>query len=455
MNQVANELSTNKISSLLLKQSVPASIGILVMSINMIVDTIFVGQWIGVLAIAAITVVLPISFLISSMGMAIGVGGSSIISLALGADNIEKAKNVFGNQLSLTAIISFILVGICLIFETPVLKLFGANGEIINPAIPYFRVIILGAPFLAFAMMGNPIIRALGKPTYSMIALILPAIANIILDVVFIKILGWGMFGAGLATALAYAVCGLFILGFLFSKKCEIRISAKCLRLQKSIVAEISSLGVVTLVRQATSSILIIVLNYSLYKYGNETSVAIFGIINRLMMFIFFPVFGIVQGFLPIAGYNYGAELFDRVRETLKISIIYGTLICVVIFIAILLFKNEMVSVFTTDETLLTQTPEALLICLLATPFIAVQLIGASYFQAVGKATPALILTLLRQSIFLIPFIILLPMFFELKGIWFAFPISDILATIVTYFFLKKEIDKLKASQLNSHHSNS
>ena len=452
MNQIANELSTEKVSKLLLKQSIPAAIGILVMSINMIVDTIFVGQWIGVLAIAAITVVLPIGFLISSIGMAIGIGGSSVISLALGADNVEKAKKVFGNQFSLTTLSSIFLVTICLLFEEHVLKLFGANGNILAPAIPYFRIIIIGAPFLAFAMMGNPIIRALGKPTYAMIALILPAIANILLDIIFIKIFDWGMFGAGLATSIAYAVCGLFILGFLLSKKSNLKIGISYLKLEKSIVSEISSLGSITLVRQGTVSILTIILNYSLFKYGNESSVAVFGIINRLMMFIFFPVFGIVQGFLPIAGYNYGANLYGRVKEVLYTANKYGTIICVFIFLAVYFFNYEMTSVFTNDANLLNQTPNAILTTLLATPFIAFQLVGASYFQAVGKAKPALVLTLLRQSIFLIPFLIVLPMFFGLDGIWFSFPIADLLATIVTYIYVRKEIQKL--SLTSSHHSN-
>lgn len=443
MNQVANELSTEKISTLLLKQAIPASIGILVMSINMIVDTIFVGQWIGVLAIAAITVVLPVGFLISSIGMAIGVGGSSVISLALGADQLEKAKKVFGNQISLTTLSSILLVLICLIFEEAVLKLFGANGDILAPAKPYFRIIILGSPFLSYAMMGNPIIRALGKPTYAMIALILPAVANIILDIIFIKVLGWGMFGAGLATAIAYAVCGLFILGFLLSKKSNLSINFSQLRLEKSIIKEISSLGSITLVRQGSVSLLAIILNYSLFKYGNESSVAVFGIINRLMMFIFFPVFGIVQGFLPIAGYNYGASLYDRVKEVLYTANKYGTILCLFIFAAIYFFNYEMTAVFTSDKELLDQTPNAILTTLLATPFIAFQLVGASYFQAVGKARPALVLTLLRQSIFLIPTIIILPMFFGLNGIWFSFPISDLLATVVTYWYVKQETKKL------------
>ena len=189
MNQIANELGTEKISKLLLKQAIPASIGILVMSLNMIVDTIFVGQWIGVMAIAAVTVVLPIAFLISSIGMGIGIGGSSIISRALGANNSEKAFNVFGNQISLTIGLSTLFVVIGINFSFYILQLFGANGNIITPATDYFHVILWGIPFLAFAMMGNPVIRAVGKPKFAMYAMILPAIANIALDVVFIKFL--------------------------------------------------------------------------------------------------------------------------------------------------------------------------------------------------------------------------------------------------------------------------
>ncbi|MDG2074284.1 MAG: MATE family efflux transporter, partial [Polaribacter sp.] len=179
MNQIANELGTEKISKLLLKQAIPASIGILVMSLNMIVDTIFVGQWIGVMAIAAITVVLPIAFLISSIGMGIGIGGSSIISRALGANKSEKAFEVFGNQISLTVGLSTLFVFIGTYFCFPILQLFGANGDIVIPATDYFHVIIWGIPFLAFAMMGNPVIRAVGKPKFAMYAMILPAIANI------------------------------------------------------------------------------------------------------------------------------------------------------------------------------------------------------------------------------------------------------------------------------------
>ena len=219
MVESASNLGTEKISKLLIKQAVPATIGILVMSINMIVDTIFVGQWIGVLAIAAITVVLPIAFLISSIGMGIGIGGSSIISRALGAGRSDKAFLTFGNQISLTLLLAIIFVILGVFFSVPILTLFGAKGAILPIAATYFDVIIYGVPFLAFAMMGNPVIRAEGKPKFAMVAMIIPAFVNVILDIIFIKVFDWGMWGAGLATSISYASCGLFIFYFFLSKK--------------------------------------------------------------------------------------------------------------------------------------------------------------------------------------------------------------------------------------------
>ena len=442
MNQIANELGTEKISKLLLKQAIPASIGILVMSLNMIVDTIFVGQWIGVMAIAAITVVLPIAFLISSIGMGIGIGGSSIISRALGANKSEKAFEVFGNQISLTVGLSTLFVFIGTYFCFPILQLFGANGDIVIPATDYFHVIIWGIPFLAFAMMGNPVIRAVGKPKFAMYAMILPAIANIVLDIVFIKYLDLGMFGAGLATAISYAVCGLFILWFFISKNTQLKIFPKYFIINFSILKEIIALGGVTIVRQGTISILVIILNFTLFKYGGEISIAVYGIINRVMMFALFPVLGVTQGFLPIAGYNYGANNTKRVKETINTAILFGTVIATIIFIGIMVFPNQLVSVFTEDKELLALTPNAIMIAFLATPVITAQLVGSAYFQAAGKAFPALVLTLLKQGFFLIPLVFILPKFYGVTGVWMSFPIADVLATLVTYLYLKREIKK-------------
>ncbi|WP_437824622.1 MATE family efflux transporter [Tenacibaculum mesophilum] len=440
MNTIANDLGTKSISQLILKQAIPASIGILVMSINMIVDTIFVGRWIGVLAIAAITVVLPIAFLISSIGMGVGIGGSSIISRALGANKENKAFEVFGNQISLTIVLSVLFVLLGTFFSIPILQLFGANGDIITPATEYFDVIVWGVPFLAFAMMGNPVVRAVGKPNYAMLTMLFPAIANIFLDIIFIKFMNLGMYGAGLATSISYAVSGVFILWFFISKKTELKIIPKYFKLNFSIVKEIVSLGGVTIVRQGTISILTIVLNYSLFKYGGEISIAVYGIINRVMLFALFPVLGVTQGFLPIAGYNYGANNTERVKETINKSILFGTGIAVLIFILIMLFPSELVGVFTEDEKLLKLTPDALIVAFLATPVITTQLIGSAYFQAAGKALPALLLTLLKQGFFLIPLVYILPKFYGINGVWMSFPIADVLSTALTYAYLKREV---------------
>ena len=442
MTNLANDLGTEKITKLLIKQAVPATIGILVMSLNMIVDTIFVGQWIGVLAIAAITVVLPIAFLISSIGMGIGIGGSSIISRALGAKNSEKAFLTFGNQISLTVILAILFVTVGKIYSLPILNLFGAKGEILPIASEYFGVIIYGVPFLAFAMMGNPTIRAEGKPKFAMYAMMVPAVLNVLLDILFIKIFGWGMWGAGLATSFAYASCGLYILYFFLSSKSELRIIPKNFKLDFKIVLEIFQLGGVSIVRQGTISILMIVLNFSLFKYGGEISIAVFGIINRVMMFALSPVLGVCQGFLPVAGFNIGARKNNRVQETIKKSIWFGSILGSIIFIGILLFKEEVIWVFTNDTTLLNKTPNAMFIVFLATPIVTMQLIGSAYFQAAGKALPALFLTLLKQGIFLIPLAYFLPKYYGIEGVWWSFPIADVLSTIITVLVLKREIDQ-------------
>ena len=442
MNKLANELGTQKISKLLIKQAVPATIGILVMSLNMIVDTIFVGQWIGVLAIAAITVVLPIAFLISSIGMGIGIGGSSIISRALGANNPEKAFLTFGNQICLTVILAILFVVLGSVFSVPILNLFGAKGEILPIASEYFGVIIYGVPFLAFAMMGNPTIRAEGKPKFAMYAMMVPSVLNILLDILFIKYFNWGMYGAGLATSISYASCGLYILYFFLSSKSELQIIPKNFKLDFKIVQEIAKLGGVSIVRQGAISILMIVLNYSLYTYGGEISIAVFGIINRVMMFALSPVLGVSQGFLPVAGFNIGAKKNDRVKETIKKSIYFGSILGTLIFIGIVIFKEQIIWIFTNDATLLEKTPDAMLVVFLVTPIVTMQLIGSAYFQAAGKAMPALLLTLLKQGIFLIPLAYFLPIYYGIDGVWWSFPIADTFATIITVLVLKREVSK-------------
>lgn len=444
----AEDLGTQPIGKLLIKQAVPASIGILVMSLNIIVDTIFVGNWIGSIAIAAINVVLPVSFFIAALGMAIGIGGSSIISRALGANDKEKALKSFGNQLSLTLLLTIVLVVFGLLFAEDIIPKFGGKGAIYKPAKIYYTIVLYGVPFLALCMMGNNVIRAEGKPKFAMIAMIIPSVGNLILDYILIYVFDFGMAGAAWATTLSYLLCFGYILWFFISENSELHINLSHFNLSKKITSEIASLGSVTLARQAVVSIIYLFMNNILFDIGRESSVAVFGIISRIMMFALFPVLGITQGFLPIAGYNYGARSYDRVKQTINTSILYASGLAIVIFIFLMVFTEQIVSVFTKDITVINQTVYAMKWVFLAVPVVSVQLIGSAYFQAIGKAIPALLLTLSRQGFFFLPLVLILPSFYGEFGVWISFALADFLSTILTAYFISREV-RLKLNTIS------
>lgn len=440
MPQLTQELGTENISKLLIKQSVPASIGFLIMSIYSIVDTIYVGRWIGPLAIGAITVVMPISFLISSIGMAVGVGGSSIISRALGGRDKKRAQKTFGNMVNITLHFAVILLIFGFIMDDEILKLFGGKGDILPYAKEYFRVILIGVPFLTWAMMSNNVIRAQGRPKVAMLIMVIPAILNIILDPIFIIVLDMGLAGAAWATTISYIISAGYALYFFLRGNSEISFIFKYFKLELELIREIFTIGSITLARQGSISLLIVVLNHSLYYYAGEMGITVYGIINRVMMFALFPIIGIVQGFLPIAGFNFGANKIERVKLSINISIRYAMLLASCILLIIFIFSDNVVSAFTTDVNLIKDSSFALLFVFMMSPLIAVQMVGAGYFQAIGKALPALLLTMTKQGFFLIPLVLILPKFYGINGIWYSFPIADILSAGVTWVFLQKEI---------------
>ena len=453
MSNKSTLLGTSPISKLLVQQAVPASIGILVMSLNMIVDTIFVGRWIGPLAISAITVVIPVTFFIGAIGLSVGIGGTSVLSRALGSGNHEKALKVFGNQITLTFFTSGILALLGLIFQHQLIEFFGADESFKELALTYYRIVLYGIVMLAMCMMGNNVIRAEGKPKFAMYAMMLPAIGNIFMDWILIRVFDFGMEGAAWATFISYAVCFLFIFWF-FVAKSELKLKVSSFFLNGKIVREINSLSFVTLARQGTIAVLTILLNNVLITYGDSLDVASYGIISRMLMFALFPVIGVNQGFMPIAGYNYGAQNFGRVREAINTSIKYSGAIALFIFAIIMVFPTEIVSIFISNsesldtvtlannEELLKRTPSALRWVFAATPVIVVQLIGASYFQAIGRAIPALLLSLTKQGFFLIPLLLILPPFIGVFGVWIAFPIADVLSTLVTAYYLNRAVKK-------------
>ncbi|SDG48001.1 MATE family efflux transporter [Psychroflexus sediminis] len=436
----SDELGKKPIGKLLIQQAVPASIGILVMSINILVDTIFVGNWIGSTAIAAINVVLPVSFFIAALGMAIGIGGSSIISRALGANDDKKALKTFGNQITITLLVTISMVVVGLTFIDELIPAFGGKGEIFAPAKIYYRVVLYGVPVLALAMMGNTVIRAEGKPKFAMVAMIIPSVGNLIMDYVFINVLDYGMLGAAWATTGSYILCMGYILWFFLSKNSELKIRFSDFGIDFSILKEMGALGFVTLSRQAVVSVIYLLLNNILFELGGESSVAVYAIVARMLMFALFPVLGVTQGFLPIAGYNYGANYYERVRESINKAILYASGVAILVFAVIMIFPEEIASVFTRDQQVIRDTPSAMRWVFAAIPIISIQLIGSAYFQAIGKAVPALLLTISRQGIAFIPLILILPKYYGELGVWISFPLADLLSTIVTGYFLRREV---------------
>ncbi|MGB3776060.1 MAG: MATE family efflux transporter [Leeuwenhoekiella sp.] len=436
----SEKLGIEPIGPLLIKQAVPSAIGILVMSLNILVDTIFVGNWIGSIAIAAINVVLPVSFFIAALGMSIGIGGASIISRALGSGDKPKALKTFGNQITITLVLTISMVVLGLVYIDDLIPAFGGKGDIFDPAKIYYRIVLYGVPILALCMMGNNVIRAEGNPKFAMVAMIIPSVGNLVLDYILINLLDMGMAGAAWATTVSYGFCFLYVLWYFLSKNSELKINIGHLGIDWPVLKEISALGFVTLARQAVVSITYLLMNNILFDLGGESSVTVYAIIGRMLMFALFPVLGVTQGFLPIAGYNYGAEKYSRVRETINKAIYYSCGLAVLIFALIMIFPEEIVSVFTTDVAVLKDTPWAMRWVFAAIPIIGIQLIGSAYFQAIGKARPALLLTLTRQGFFFIPLVLILPKYFGELGVWISFPIADVLSTIVTGYFLNREI---------------
>jgi putative MATE family efflux protein len=437
MTKINSEFETAPLADLLRKQAIPAAVGIFILSLYGIVDTIFVGRWVGSIGIAAITVVMPITFLVTSVGLAIGVGGSSVLSRAMGDDNKEKVLTTFGNQIFLVVLISVLFSTICFIWLDEILILFGAKGDVLEPAIVYCRILLYGLPFLAWTIMSNNVIRAEGHPKVAMSTLIIPSILNIILDPILIIWMDMGIEGAAWATTISFFANALYTLWF-FMLGSRLKLELRHLVPNVVIIREISKLGSVSFARQGTISLLFIVLNNSLFAFGGEIAIATYGIINRVAMLVNFPIVGITQGFMPIAGFNYGAKKWSRVDEIIRLSMKSASIVATFIFIGLMIFTKYLVAIFTVEAELIDAAVPSLRIVFLMTPLLAVSLIGSAYFQAIGKARSALLLTLTKQGFFLIPLILILPQYFGLNGIWISFPIADLGAAGVTYWYLRR-----------------
>jgi len=438
-------LRDSAINKLLWEFSIPAIIGMLTMGLYIIVGRIFVGRGVGSVAIAAITVAQPIMTILMAFGMLIGVGATALISIRLGEQKINEVEKIAGNATSLLILLPLIIAVIYFLWSEPILRIFGASNDVLPYAQDYVHIIMLGAIPGALSPGLNNFIRAQGNPRYSMVTQIIGAVINIVFNYIFIFKLGLGIKGSALATVIGQTVSMIWVLSYFFLGKSKIKLMLKNLRLQMPVVLKIITIGFAPFAMQLATSVQQTILNQILIVYGGDLALSAVGIIMSIAMIFFMPIIGMSQGAQPIIGFNYGARLYPRVKETLTKAISFATIFAIFGFIIIRYYAIPIVGLFSAGDVALTElSAHALVTFFMCIPIVGFQIVGSNYFQAVGKPVQSTILSLSRQVLIFIPLLLILPRFWGIEGVWRTAPIADVLSVALTAAFLFYEMKKLK-----------
>lgn len=447
-----NALGEEKITKLLLKFSIPAIIGMLVNALYNIIDRMFIGHIpeVGNLAITGIGVTMPISTIILGFGMLVGIGTATTISIRLGQNKKDEAEKILGNAFTLIIIISLAITAIGLIWGKDILKMFGASSNTIVYAEEYMQIIFIGTIFNMLSFGLNHTIRASGSPNIAMASMLIGAVTNIVLDPIFIFTLGMGVKGGAIATVIAQIASAIWGVSFFLRGNANLRVKIKNFKLERKIVLAIFSIGMSPFSMQIAASVVQVISNKSLMAYGGDLAIGAMTIINSVSTIFMMPIFGLNQGMQPIVGYNYGAKKYDRVKEAIKYPQIAALIIATIGFLMVELVPGVLVKAFNADPHLLGITKHGMRIFLCMVILVGPQVIRTNYFSCIGKAKKSMFLSLLRQVILLIPFLIILPMIplpngetLGLTGVWMAGPTSDFISVIITSFMFKHEVKKL------------
>lgn len=436
-------LENERLGKLILSFSLPSIIGMVVLASYNIVDRIFVGHGVGALAITGITVTYPIILVFMAFGMMVGVGSAAQVSLKLGEKKKEEAEKIAGNSIGLSLILSVFLMVVVGIWREPLLMWLGGTGQALEYAIEFMDISIWGIPFQTIGFGLNNVIRGEGNPKVAMTTMLISSLINIGLNPLFIFGFNMGIKGSALATVISQFITMVWVLLYFYTDKSVLKLKWEHLKIDVKVVYTIISIGISPFAMHIGASCINMIFNNSLLYYGGDMAIAAMGIANSVLMFIAMPIFGINQGIQPIIGYNFGAKLYMRVKKVLTLAVFASTVICVVGWVLIMIFGKHIVSVFTTDETLLAVSLDGMRKLGLVFPIVGFQVISASYFQAVGKAKNALFLSTTRQILFILPAIFILPLFFQLDGVWFTGPFADSLAAVVSFIMISREMKKL------------
>lgn len=444
MDKRLQELATEPVGRLLLRYSVPAVVGIVVMQLYNIVDRIFIGQVVGTDAIAGLAITFPVANISTALGVLIGAGASARVSIMLGNKDEESALRVTGNALVLTLAIGAVYIGLLYAFLDDLLYLFGAT----EANLPYARdmmLYVLPGMFLTnIAFSFNNIMRASGFPTRAMVTMFIGAGVNVVLDPIFIYVLDWGIKGAALATDIAMAVSAVFVMWHFIRGKGVVRFKRGIYRLDRHIIMGIVGIGAAPSIVNLAGCLINILINNTLNRYGGSDAIASAGVFVTVTSFVVAFIIGLCQGMQPIVGYNYGAGHYGRLKRAFMLAMGVATAVSVVGWGLGMLVPAEITRAFLTDEAMVASTAGYLMISMSMFWMVGVQIVSTTFFQSIGKVGKSIFLSMTRQVLFLIPALLILPGIYGLEGIWMCFPASDIAAFAVTIVMVVWQLRRLR-----------
>ena len=426
------ELGTEPIGKLLKNYAVPAIIAMTASSLHNIIDSIFIGHGVGPLAIAGLAVTFPLMNLSAAFGSLVGVGATTMISVLLGQKNYEVANKVLGNVVILNVLIGIIFMTVSLIFLDPILYFFGASENTIEYAREYMQIILAGNAVTHLYLGLNSVLRASGNPRMAMYLTILSVIINTAVAPVLIFWLDMGISGAAIATVLAQVVALTIILVYFSRKDRLLHFSRKIFRFDWRIAKDSLAIGLAPFLMNAAACIVTLFINQQLKKYGGDLAIGAYGIVNRISFLFIMIIMGLNQGMQPIAGYNFGTRNYTRVKAVMWKTVQFATMVSTTGFLIAMLIPELAVSVFTSDEELIGLASKGLRMLTIAYPLVGFQMVASNFFQCLGMVNKAILLSMSRQLLFLIPCIYVLPIFFGNIGVWMSFPIADFAAFVIS-----------------------
>ena len=439
-------LGTESIGKLLMQYAVPAIIAMTASSLYNMVDSIFIGHGVGTMALSALVLTFPLMNLGAAFGALVGVGAAKLISVKLGQKDYDTAQRVLGNVFVLNILLGLAFTVIVFPFLNPILYFFGGSDETVEYARQFMEIILLGNVVTHLYLGLNAVLRASGHPKQAMYATIATVAINTILAPIFIFMFDWGIRGAAIATVSAQVIALLWQLKQFNNANELLHFRRGIFRLKRKIVFDSLAIGMSPFLMNLAACLIVILINQGLKKYGGDLAIGAFGIVNRLVFIVVMIVMGLNQGMQPIAGYNFGAKLYDRVNKVLKLTIIYATCVTTFGFLVGMLAPNLVVGIFTSDAELTELSATGLRITVMFFPIIGFQMVTSNFFQSIGMAGKAIFLSLTRQMLILLPCLLILPHFFGVAGVWYSMPVSDLLASLIALVMLVYQFRKFKTA---------